>query len=412
MSSEEGSRLFREASVLAEAGVFPRAAELFVRAAAASEGDEAARPLEAGAQCLLELDRPDEALDMARQAAVAKPRWAAGAATFGRALLNAGHLQDAVEQLSIAHDLAKETASAENAQEADQELARDLAQDCREAMELLERHWTEHHDIVLASGPGPLRIRQSFDCKYCNLCGEHGPGGAVWAAGVALAQLVLSSSSPPGFPGLTGADHQAAVDVVPSCCWDNLRVLELGSGTGVAGLAAAMRGSQVLLTDRPPLLQLLAKNLELNLGLLSQQGGSASLSVFDWSESLPAEIRAEWDLVLAADAVYSFAAIEQFAGALDAVLISPPCEPKINGSSGKPAVVGAPLALYAHNPRSADLDNEMLRALRNKGLHVSPVPGPKLSAVANIPLAALERVVFFGISRRSTGNQGTENPDA
>jgi hypothetical protein len=55
-----------------------------------------------------------------------------------------------------------------------------------------------------------------------------GPGGAVWDAAVVLAQYVTSLGA-----ALRGA-----------------RVLELGAGTGVPGLAAARLGADVTLTDR------------------------------------------------------------------------------------------------------------------------------------------------------------------
>ena len=44
-----------------------------------------------------------------------------------------------------------------------------------------------------------------------------------------------------------------------------MRVLELGSGTGVVGLTAAAMGAQVTLTDKPGLLEHLQKNIEVRV---------------------------------------------------------------------------------------------------------------------------------------------------
>ena len=58
-----------------------------------------------------------------------------------------------------------------------------------------------------------------------------GPGGCVWDASLALAHFVAAELSQKG--GLR-----------------DVRVIELGAGCGVPGLAAAKLGADVVLTDR------------------------------------------------------------------------------------------------------------------------------------------------------------------
>ena len=53
-----------------------------------------------------------------------------------------------------------------------------------------------------------------------------------------------------------------------------IHLLELGSGTGLAGIAAACAGAQVRLTDLQGALPLIRENVEANEALIAQRGGS------------------------------------------------------------------------------------------------------------------------------------------
>jgi predicted nicotinamide N-methyase len=98
------------------------------------------------------------------------------------------------------------------------------------------------------------------------------------------------------------------------------RVLELGSGTGLVGLAMAGLGADVLLTDLPSIHSNLARNVKDNVEVVRQNYGSASSGILDWSN--PADLRVfttgtpetgdpgvrlhqKFALVLAADSLYS-----------------------------------------------------------------------------------------------------------
>ena len=77
--------------------------------------------------------------------------------------------------------------------------------------------------------------------------------------------------------------------------------MELGSGTGIAGLAcAALGAAQVVLTDLAENLPLLRRNATRNGWVQSLCGAEVSVEKLDWhTDALPA-----CDLVLGADVCY------------------------------------------------------------------------------------------------------------
>merc|ERR1711990_586734 len=73
---------------------------------------------------------------------------------------------------------------------------------------------------------GPLAIAENSGVTY-NAFGEDSTGTKIWDAGRALCDTLTNEAS----------------------TLANQRVLELGSGTGIGGLAAASAGAAVVLTD-------------------------------------------------------------------------------------------------------------------------------------------------------------------
>jgi hypothetical protein len=85
-----------------------------------------------------------------------------------------------------------------------------------------------------------------------------------------------------------------------------VRVLELGAGTGMAGVMAARLGARVTVTDLPHVLQNLQRNVELNVEEVEACGGSLDVQPLRWGvrEDVTAFRSQPPDLILASDCVY------------------------------------------------------------------------------------------------------------
>ncbi|EGT40055.1 hypothetical protein CAEBREN_10076 [Caenorhabditis brenneri] len=80
--------------------------------------------------------------------------------------------------------------------------------------------------------------------------------------------------------------------------FENKKVLELGSGTGVCGIALASLGAEVILTDLPERIPLIEKNVKVNQKLT---GDRIKIQVLDWTkDTIPEGL----DIVVAVDCVY------------------------------------------------------------------------------------------------------------
>ena len=92
----------------------------------------------------------------------------------------------------------------------------------------------------------------------------------------------------------------------------NADILELGAGTGLVGMAAALAFERhVVLTDLPEIVPNLERNARSNAKVISSRAGSVSAAVLDWTrpEDFDYESFAgssnSFPLILAADPIYS-----------------------------------------------------------------------------------------------------------
>lgn len=153
----------------------------------------------------------------------------------------------------------------------------------------------------------PADVDTVMDAYLAAGAGDADPYWArPWPAGLALASALAAN------PGLVSGKA----------------VLDLGSGAGVAGLAAAGAGAAaVCLTDRDP--WALACAAQSAVATLGERGASSTISTrqLDWSDgNAVADAAAAspggrgWDVVLATDVLYDASAAEPVAVALGALL--------------------------------------------------------------------------------------------
>ncbi|KAL3525386.1 hypothetical protein ACH5RR_013758 [Cinchona calisaya] len=85
-----------------------------------------------------------------------------------------------------------------------------------------------------------------------------------------------------------------------------LDILELGSGTGLVGIAAAaLLGANVTITDLPHVLPNLHFNAEANSEVVGVNGGKVSVAALSWGDVDHMEgVGREFDLILGSDVVY------------------------------------------------------------------------------------------------------------
>ncbi|MCJ1248108.1 hypothetical protein MMC30_005323 [Trapelia coarctata] len=123
-------------------------------------------------------------------------------------------------------------------------------------------------------------------------------GHKTWAASYMLAKrLPLIRETLPAFSAHEPKKRPA------------VRVLELGAGTGLVGIAAASTfATHVDLTDLPEICGNLAYNCLKNETVIHEHGGSTSAFPLDWSDLPPEQgssVDNKYDVILAADSLYS-----------------------------------------------------------------------------------------------------------
>lgn len=92
---------------------------------------------------------------------------------------------------------------------------------------------------------------------------------------------------------------------IPSDC---SRVLELGAGTGLVGIAAAcVWKARVLQTDLPEIVPNLLQNLAHNRDLIEEHHGRVDARTLDWTDEtdVPQHAEEKYMVILAADPIYS-----------------------------------------------------------------------------------------------------------
>ncbi|KAL2271072.1 hypothetical protein VTJ83DRAFT_443 [Remersonia thermophila] len=180
-----------------------------------------------------------------------------------------------------------------------------MAERCgRTAMGEITRYWPFEVPAADDGGDFTLAIREP------PLTGDS-LGLKTWGSSYALARLLPTFSAPSGPLAHLFAASGSGI-ARHSALGEKREILELGSGTGLLGLAAAcLWGASVALTDLPDILPNLRHNAELNAEVLASRGGGARVAPLTWGgagaeETDPAflERMNGYQLVLVADPLY------------------------------------------------------------------------------------------------------------
>ncbi|KAL4438246.1 hypothetical protein ABPG77_010607 [Micractinium sp. CCAP 211/92] len=163
---------------------------------------------------------------------------------------------------------------------------------------MLER-WNTHFSKTVEQELFGITLQLAQDPSSNNL------GTTVWDASIVLAKYIEKNSRRGDFsrPKVRGK-----------------RVLELGAGMGLAGMAMALLGCEVAFTDIGDVLTLLRHNVEQNVSpaalklkdaaWAAQEVGSCQVASLDWSDpTCYAAFQPPYDFILAADCVYSELAV-------------------------------------------------------------------------------------------------------
>ena len=82
-----------------------------------------------------------------------------------------------------------------------------------------------------------------------------------------------------------------------------IRVIELGAGLGLVGLAVAAGGADVTITDRAPYIAAIERNIEANF-----VKGHARAMVYEWASDCAA-LKPPFDIILGSDVMYDVSAM-------------------------------------------------------------------------------------------------------
>lgn len=154
-----------------------------------------------------------------------------------------------------------------------------------------------HRTFSIPLSPRSRVPKASIILREPSLTGDN-LGHKTWAASYMLAKRL--SFVRECLPTFSDHDRREGISV---------RVLELGAGTGLVGIAAAAAfGAHVDLTDLPEICENLAYNCQKNERLIHECGGSTTAFPLDWSDLPPKEnlsIDDKYSVILAADPLYS-----------------------------------------------------------------------------------------------------------
>jgi hypothetical protein len=188
---------------------------------------------------------------------------------------------------------------------------------------LASPHSASLHTLLPVVGVGAGRV--SILERHTSV--TPGFGNIVWDTAILMAGLIpsLCCSEEKGSGGGRGGGGGAAAIAgtrgragAAAAPLRGKAVIDLGSGTGIVGIAAALLGASVTLTDLPSMLPTLQGNAAVNARAIGASGGSVQCVPLVWGASHEAAggVLKAYDLVLASECVYSQEQFEPFLSTL------------------------------------------------------------------------------------------------
>lgn len=109
--------------------------------------------------------------------------------------------------------------------------------------------------------------------------------------------------------------------------WRGVRIVELGAGNGLVGLALAARGAQVTITDRASVLTCAQRNARSNRIAVRAGGGAVAVRALDWCADASAKATAQAlaenvDVIVGSDLVYDEDAFAPLICVLETMLLA------------------------------------------------------------------------------------------
>lgn len=135
------------------------------------------------------------------------------------------------------------------------------------------------------------------------------------------------------------------------------RIVELGAGTGMAGICTAVLFPNVCicLTDIHEALPSLHHNVALNKALVGER---VSVEACDWTNPNDTVVKAPWDVVIATDVVWLEELVEPFVDTLDTIVkFNPKC-----------------FILMSYQSRTRRVDELLFRGLSQRGFSTDVLP--------------------------------------
>eukprot|EP00467_Chlorarachnion_reptans_P002599 CAMPEP_0114520848 /NCGR_PEP_ID=MMETSP0109-20121206/19852_1 /TAXON_ID=29199 /ORGANISM="Chlorarachnion reptans, Strain CCCM449" /LENGTH=305 /DNA_ID=CAMNT_0001701875 /DNA_START=210 /DNA_END=1124 /DNA_ORIENTATION=- len=145
------------------------------------------------------------------------------------------------------------------------------------------------------------------------------------------------------------------------------KVLELGSGTGLVGLAASLLGAEVWITDLPYTLPNMKKNVERNAKSIEAKGGAIHAVALDWKkpedalEYIPLK---SIDFVLASDVVWVEWLVSPLVKTLNFIA-------RLNHRKDGKSERRGPRFLVAHQTRSTATDKHLWDELKKNSFEIN-----------------------------------------